>query len=220
MMRDAGQAFEFAVRDHFLDHDFKHVMFSTCVFAHRCKLLLYFVQVDDYVGFGVRGDLEGYKAKLSELFIIKERGVLGADGLHEIRILNRVITYHPAKPRCPETSTCEADQRNADLLTASYGLTPSSKTKATPWDKAAFLARHPLARSFLDEKRHVAFRRNCLRCVNLALDRPDFHFTAKETSRAVASPTIHAELFRGTWLAILACCGDNLGKNGLERSGS
>ena len=115
----------------------------------------------------MRGDLESHKAKLSELFIIKERGVLGADGLHEIRILNRVITYHPAKPRCPETSTCEADQRNADLLIASYGLTPSSKTKATPWDKAAFLARHPLARSFLDEKRRVAFGSNCLRCVNL-----------------------------------------------------
>ena len=40
---------------------------------------------DDHVGLGVRGDLEGYKAKLSERFIIKDRGILGADGLHEIR---------------------------------------------------------------------------------------------------------------------------------------
>ena len=40
-MRDAGQAFEFAVRDHFLDHVFKQGMFSTCVFAHRSKFLLY-----------------------------------------------------------------------------------------------------------------------------------------------------------------------------------
>ena len=39
-MRDAGQAFEFAVRDHFLDHDFKQGVFSTCVFAHRSKFLL------------------------------------------------------------------------------------------------------------------------------------------------------------------------------------
>ena len=74
-MRDAGLVFEFAVRDHFLDHDFKQGMFSTCVFAHRCKFLLYFV----------RGDLEGYKAKLSERVIIKDRGILGAEGLHEIR---------------------------------------------------------------------------------------------------------------------------------------
>ena len=36
-MRDAGQAFEFAVCDHFLDHDFKQGMFSTCVFGHRSK---------------------------------------------------------------------------------------------------------------------------------------------------------------------------------------
>ena len=126
-MRDAGQAFELAVRDHFLDRDFKQGMFSTCVFAHRCKFLLYFVHGDDYVGLGVRGDLEGYKAKLSERFIIKDRGIFGADGLHEIRILNRVITYH------------------------------------------------------------------CMRCLFLALDRPDIQFTAKEISRAMASPTIHAD---------------------------
>ena len=149
-MRDVGQAFEFAVRDHFLDHDFKQGMFSTCVFALRSKLLLYFVHGDDYVGLGVRGDLEGYRAKLSERFIIKDRGILGADGLHEILILNRVITYHPAKPGCPQMLTYEADQRHADLLMASYGLTASSKTKATPWDKAAFLARHPLAGPFFE----------------------------------------------------------------------
>ena len=91
-------------------------MFGTCVFAHRSKFLLFFVHGDDYVGLGVRGDLEGDKAKLSERFIIKDRGILGADGLHEIRILNRVITYHPAKPGCPEMLTFEADQRHVDLL--------------------------------------------------------------------------------------------------------
>ena len=88
--------------------------------------------------------------------------------------------------------TCEADQRHAGLLMAAYGLTASSKTKATPWDKAAFLARHPLAGPFLDEKRRVAFRCSCMRCLYLVLDRPDIQFTAKEMSRAMASPTIHA----------------------------
>ena len=188
-----GAAFEFAVRDHFLDHDFKQEMFSTCVFAHRSELLLFFVHVDDHVGLGVRGDLEGCRAKLSERFIIKDRDILGADGLQETRILNRVTTYHPAKPVCPEMLTYDAGQRHADLLMASYGLTASSKTKATPWDKAAFLARHPLAGPFLDDKRRVAFRSSCTRCLYLALDRPDIQFTAKEISRAMASPTIHAD---------------------------
>ena len=110
---------------------------------------------DDYVGLGVRGDFEGYRAKLSERFIIKDRGIFGADGLHQIRILKMVITYHPAEPGCPEMLTYDADQR----------LTASSKTEATPWDKAAFLARHPLAGPFLDEKRRVAFRSNCMRCL-------------------------------------------------------
>ena len=89
--------------------------------------------------------------------------------------------------------TYEADQRHADLLMASYVLTASSKTKATPWDKAAFLARHPLGGSFFDEKRRVAFRSNCMRCLYLALDRPDIQFTSKEISGAMASPTIHAD---------------------------
>ena len=136
-MRDAGQAFELAVRDHFLDHDFKQGMFSPCVYAHRSKLLLYFVHGDDHVELGVSCDLNGYS-------VIKGRCVLGADGLHEIRILNRIITHHPAKLGCPEMLTYEADQRHADLLKASYGLIASSDAKATPWDKAAFLTRHPL----------------------------------------------------------------------------
>ena len=74
-------------------------------------------------------------------------------------MLNRTITYHPAKPGCPEMLTYEADQRHADLLMAAFGLNASSKAKAIPWDKAAFLARHP----FLDEKRRAEFRSNCMR---------------------------------------------------------
>ena len=111
---------------------------------------------------------------------------INADGLHEIRILNRVNTYHPAKPGCQEMLTYEADQRHPDLLRAAYRLNASSKAKSIPWDKAAFLARHPLAGPFLDEKRRVEFRSNCMRCLHLALDRPDIQFT-------VASPTVRAD---------------------------
>ena len=64
-MRDVGQAFEFAVLDHFLDHDFRQGMFCTCVFVRRSNFSLHFVYGDDYVGLGLRGDLEGHKAKLS-----------------------------------------------------------------------------------------------------------------------------------------------------------
>ena len=85
-------------------------MFSTCVFAHRSKFLLCFVHGDDNVGLGVRGDLESCKAKLSERFIIEDRGILGVDGLHEIRILNRVTAYHPAKSGCPEMLTYEGSE--------------------------------------------------------------------------------------------------------------
>ena len=49
---------EVTVRDHFLDHDLKQGMFITCFFAHRSKFFLCFVHGDDYVGRGVRGDME------------------------------------------------------------------------------------------------------------------------------------------------------------------
>ena len=78
-MRDAGQAFEFAVRDHFLDHDL-----NTGCSVHASSPI-----VTNYFGLGVRSDLEGYKAKLSERFIFKDRGILGADGLHELRIFKQ-----------------------------------------------------------------------------------------------------------------------------------
>ena len=89
--------------------------------------------------------------------------------------------------------TYEADQRHADLLMAAHGLNVSSKDKAILRDKANFMARHPLAGPFLDEKRRVEFRSNCMRCLYLALDRPDIQFTAKEISPAMASPTVHAD---------------------------
>ena len=47
---------------------------SSPIVANSC-----FVHGDDYVGLGVRGDLEGYKAKLFERFIIKDRGILGTN---------------------------------------------------------------------------------------------------------------------------------------------
>ena len=76
-----------------------------------------FVHGSDYVGLGVRGDLKSCKAKLCERFIIKDRGILGTDGLHDQRILNRVITYHQAKPECPEMLTYE---RIRDTLICSW----------------------------------------------------------------------------------------------------
>ena len=128
----------------------------------------------EYFGLGVRGDLEGFRANLSERFI-KDRSILSAHSLHEIRILKRVITYHSVKPVCPEM-TYEADPRHGETS-----------------DKAAVLARHPLAGPLLDEKHRVAFRSVCMRCLYLALDPPDFQFTVEEISRAMASPTIHAD---------------------------
>ena len=50
----------------------------------------------------------------------------------------------------------------------------------------------------MDEKRRVDFRSNCIICLYLALDRLVIQYTAKEISRAMASPTVHDdETLRG-----------------------
>ena len=138
-------------------------------FAHRSKPLLYFMHGDDYVGLGVRGDLEGYRAKLSERFINKDRGTSGSDGLQEIRFLNTVITYHPAKPGCPEMLTHEADQRHADLLMAAYVSHCVEQDQGHSLGQGGFPGSTSAGGPFLDEKRRVAFRSNCMRCLYLAL---------------------------------------------------
>ena len=216
-MRDAGQAFEFAVRDHFLDHDFKQGMFSTCVFAHRSKFLLYCVHGDDYVGLGVRGDLEGYKAKLSERFIIKDRGILGADGLREIRILNSVITYHPAKPGCPEMLTYEADHRHADLLMAEYGLHVFEQGQANSLGQSKLPGSTSTGRTFLGweatcrvpQQMHEMFwpSIDLTSSIQPRRSREPWH-------HQLFTPMKHSRLFHDIWRVIHVCCGDTHGRNG------
>ena len=101
-MRDAGQAFEFAVRDHFVSQGFEQGLFSSCVY--RCadpgRFMIYFIHGDDYVGLGTQSVLYGYLDALRERFIIKVRAVLGAapGNDQEVRMLNRVIAYKVSKP--------------------------------------------------------------------------------------------------------------------------
>ena len=192
-MRDAGQAFEFAVRDDFKKNDFKQGMYSPCVFRHTDRFLFYFVHGDDYVGLGSRKDVDWYLSRVSQRFIIKERGVLGPGGVNEMRILNRVITYRPAGDGQPEMVTYEADQRHADLLVRAYGLGDSSNAKVVPWDKPSYQNKHPLNGPVLGKDRLKEFRSACMRCLFLALDRPDIQFAAKEVSRAMSAPTVNAD---------------------------
>ena len=192
-MRDAGQAFEFAVRDNFVSNEFRQGMFSPCVYRHDKRMLLYFVHGDDYVGIGVRSDVDWYLERVRERFIIKERGVLGPGGVNEMRILNRVISYFPAGAGTPEMITYEADQRHADLLVTAYGLDGNSNPKKVPWDKPSFMTKNPMAGPMLGGERLQAFRSACMRCLFLAIDRPDIQFVAKEISRAMANPTVNAD---------------------------
>ena len=195
-MRDAGQAFEFAVRDHFVSEGFEQGMFSPCVYKKACdgSWTVYFVHGDDYVGLGTKSDLESYLGALRKRFIIKCRGYLGpGEDCTQIRMLNRILTYLPGNGRDSDCMTYEPDVRHVDLLASAYGLSPDSKGKATPWDKKSFLEKNPLAGVALSPERGRAFRSNCMRALFLAIDRPDMQFCAKEIARAMANPTVNAD---------------------------
>ena len=196
--RYAGQAFEFAVRDNFVENDFVQGSFSPCVYRHKTRKLWYFVHGDDYVGIGSETDLEWYRTQVSKRFIMKLRGYLGPSSRHkqEMRILNRVLTWRvaDASRNEPEMLTYEADQRHADLLVGDYGLEMGkSKGRTSPWDKPTYMSRHPLAGPLLSPPDARRFRSSCMRHIFLALDRPDLQFVAKEISRAMATPTINAD---------------------------
>ena len=196
-MRDAGQAFEFAVRDHFASQGYEQGLFTPCVYksSDPRRFAMYFIHGDDYVGLGTADALSSYLDALRQRFIIKVRAILGPEPGHdkEVRMLNRVITYRVGTHGKPDVVTYEADQRHADLLTKAYGLNASSKKKATPWSKPDFVSKHPLAGPLLGEERMASFRSSCMRALYLALDRPDIQFVCKEVSRAMSSPTINAD---------------------------
>ena len=193
--RDAGQGFEFKVRECFVKYDFDPGSFSTCVYRHKVKLLMYLVHGDDYVGLGTRSDLQWYHNQLQQHLIVKDRGTLGPGpkDVRQIRILNRVVSYVEPKGREPEMILYEADERHVELLLKAYGLKDGSKSKAIPWDKTDHQSRHPLmGKEMSDDEEVRAFRSNCMRHLFLALDRPDIQYIAKEVSRAMSSPTIFA----------------------------
>ena len=196
-MRDAGQAFEFAVRDRFVSQGFEQGMFSPCVykFAKDGEWFIYFIHGDDYDGLGARMLLERYKAALDTRFIIKCRGYLGggAGCCSQIRMLIRILTCVAGHTENDDMLTYEADSRHIDLLGAAYGLSQESKSRVTPWNKKEFLDRNPLAGPELAADKCKAFRSNCMRALYLAIDRPDIQFCSKEIARSMATPTVYAD---------------------------
>ena len=68
-----------------------------------------------------------------------------------------------------------------------------SLVKTPPWDKPAFLAKHPLAGSYLPSDQARSFKSRCMRILFITLDRPDVQFASKDISRVMAHPTISAD---------------------------
>ena len=69
-MRGVGQAFEFAVRDNFLQNELVQGLFSPCVFRHGTRMPLYFVHGYDHMGIGTKSSVDWYLQRVRQRFII------------------------------------------------------------------------------------------------------------------------------------------------------
>jgi len=115
---------------------------------------------------------------------ITNRGILGPEKHHvqEIRLLNRILAWDHDGIRY------EADQRHAEILIESLGLT-NSKGVETPGTKnSKDETGETESDKYLGDAEATAFRAAAARCNFLGLDRPDVQFAAKEISRNMAKP--------------------------------
>ena len=190
-LRDAGQNFEFDVRDVCVNAGCKQGVFSPVCYSVVGRELAFFHHGDDFVALGPREQSAWLSDELGRVFIIKDRGVLGpgAQDLREIRVLNRLMRWFPAGSPGGERIEYEADPRHVQILLAQTGLQEGkAKTVTTPGVKGNDLHDgKELTGAAVKE-----FRSAAMRAVYLAADRPELQFASKEVARAMQRPTTTA----------------------------
>jgi len=117
---------------------------------------------------------------LAKHWTVKNRGILGEDGCHEIDILNRILR------RLPDGSLeLEADPRHAELVSQFLGFNEKTKSLASPGGKKSEeeMIKEVGEEVPLDKEKHSLFRSICMRLSYLSADRPDLSFAVKELAR-------------------------------------
>ena len=150
--RDAGQAFEFAVRDDFEVNNFTQGANSPCLQRPKTRRSWYFVHGDDYVELCAEMDLEWYRQLVSQRFILKLRVYLGPAAYHkrEMRILNRVLTWRSSEAGRDEMITRkETHDTWASCWVTMAWSTGRAGSRQYLGTSSAFLAKNPLAGAYL-----------------------------------------------------------------------
>ena len=156
---------------------------SANVFHHRQRRIALSVHGDDLTATGPKDALDWYEAAISSEYEVKihPRMGPGKDDAKEMRVLNRVITWHEAHIEY------EADPRQAERLVEECGLN-GSNPMGTPGSKNSFQEHE--ADKPLEAGMTIPFRGAAARCNYLSADRCDLQFGAKEICRSMATPTL------------------------------
>ena len=83
------------------------------VYRHSKKQLRVFAR-RRLLGYSSMSSVFFFLAKLQEVWVVTNRGILGTPGYHD----------------CVQSITCEADPRDAELIRKSYGVTGRSKERS------------------------------------------------------------------------------------------
>ena len=184
--RDAASNWEECYTEALVSIGFTQGLSSPCIFHHKERNISTVVHGDDFTSLAEEKDLIWLKNKLSEFFLIKDRGILGPDphDLKQIRLLNRIITWNS------NSITFEADQRHGEILISALGL-DGAKGVETPGtvDNKLDNDNGDDDDTPLDPHMSTVYRAGAARCNFLGLDRPDVQYSAKEVSRGMAKPT-------------------------------
>ena len=175
--RDAASNWEECYGDALKQLGFTQGKTSPCVFYHSVRDISTVVHGDDFTSLATEKQLIWMRDSISEIFSIKDRGILGPErhDLHEIRLLSRIISWTLSG------LTFEADQRHGEILVDALNIkdakgvdTPGTveNKKLEDDDEGDYLAPH-LA---------TAYRACAARCNYLGLDRPDLQFASKEVT--------------------------------------
>ena len=156
---------------------------SANVFHHSEKQIALSVHGDDLTATGPKDALDWYEAAIASEYEVKIHPRIGPgkQDAKEMRVLNRVITWHESHIEY------EADPRQAERLVEECGLT-GSNSMGTPGSKSSFQEHE--ADKPLEAAMTTPFRGSAARSNYLSADRCDLQFGAKEVCRSMATPTV------------------------------
>ena len=181
--RDAAQNLHNEYSQQLLDVGFQQGRASPCIFFNPVKKIRTYVHGDDYVSSGQPEALKWMQLKLEEKYQVKIQLLgPGEDHSRQLKILNRIVTWHNHKG-----IVYEADPRHAELVIEQLSLKdakPVTTLGTREEGRTKEVHEEPLS-----EKDATRYRVVIARCNYLAPDRPDISYAVKELARAMSKPT-------------------------------